>query len=187
MADSKSMDKWGAKAAPMAVLLGVALALFSVSAVSKGRPLQNGMELKGLETPELDRLMARQRMEKRQLLKASLGLTETKEADFWPLYYVYQGELMDLYDQKLALIARFDADYPAIPAPELNVLVSRYLKLKARQIRLLDDYFHRISRRFDPVVAARFVQIESAWNGSFDLKLIERLPLAPGGASSVRP
>lgn len=137
-----------------------------------------------IHAPDLERLMARQRMDKRQLLKESLALTESRDAAFWPLYYRYQGALIGLYDEKLSLIARFDAEYPAIPARELEAMIGRYLQLKAQQIRLLDDYFHRISRQFDPVVAARFVQIETAWNGSFDLKLVERLPLAPGGTSA---
>lgn len=53
------------------------------------------------------------------------------------------------------------------------------LAAKKAQIELLEQYYRRVSKALSNNIAARFVQLESAWNGAFDVKLLAKLPLIP--------
>ena len=53
------------------------------------------------------------------------------------------------------------------------------LSAKKAQIELLEKYYARVSRALSRNIAARFVQLESAWNVAFDVKLQSKLPLVP--------
>jgi hypothetical protein len=53
------------------------------------------------------------------------------------------------------------------------------LAAKKAQIELLEKYYARVSKALSKNIAAQFVQLESAWNGAFDVKLQSKLPLVP--------
>lgn len=131
------------------------------------------------EEESLERVMARQRMEKRALLKDALALSPAQADQFWPVYYDYQALLMSVYDRKLALIERYEDEYPNLTEQQADHLVRASLQARRDQLDLLERYYVRLARRFSKNLAARFVQIESAWNGAFDNTLQARLPLVP--------
>ncbi len=131
------------------------------------------------EEASLDRVMARQRMEKRALLKDALALSPAQANQFWPVYYDYQAQLISIYDRKLALIERYEDEYPNLTEQQADHLVRASLQARRDQLDLLERYYVRLARRFSKNLAARFVQIESVWNGAFDNTLQARLPLVP--------
>lgn len=131
------------------------------------------------EQQSLELLMASQRMDKREMLKNALALNQTESDRFWPIYYEYQAQLIPIYDRKFALIEQYADDYPKLSEREADHLVRESLTAKKQQIELLQTYYSRVGRVLSKNIAARFVQLESAWNGAFDVKLLSRLPLIP--------
>lgn len=131
------------------------------------------------EQQSLELLMASQRMDKRELLKNALDLNQAESDRFWPIYYEYQAQLIPIYDRKFALIEQYADDYPKLSEREADHLVRESLAAKKQQIELLQTYYSRVARVLSKNIAARFVQLESAWNGAFDVKLLSRLPLIP--------
>jgi len=127
----------------------------------------------------LERMMARQRMEKRALLKTSLELTPAQDERFWPLYYEYQARLIPVYDRKFALIAQYADAYPNLTERQADHLVRESLAAKQAQLKLLEIYYRRVAAALSKNIAARFVQMESAWNGAYDAQLLAKLPLVP--------
>lgn len=131
------------------------------------------------ESRNLELLMAGQRMEKREMLKDALALNPKQSDRFWPLYYEYQAQLIPIYDRKFALIEQYADEYPNLTEAQADHLVRASLAAKKAQIELLEKYYARVSRALSKNIAARFVQLESAWNGAFDVKLQSKLPLVP--------
>ena len=131
------------------------------------------------EDRNLELLMASQRMDKREMLKNALDLTPEQSDRFWPLYYEYQAQLIPIYDRKFALIERYADEYPNLTERQADHLVRESLSAKKSQIELLEKYYVRVSKALSKNIAARFVQLESAWNGAFDVKLQSKLPLVP--------
>ena len=141
-------------------------------------PLRSASASAG-EDRNLERLMASQRMDKREMLKNALDLTPEQSDRFWPLYYEYQAQLIPIYDRKFALIERYADEYPNLTERQADHLVRDSLSAKKAQIELLEKYYARVSKALSRNIAARFVQLESAWNGAFDVKLQSKLPLVP--------
>jgi hypothetical protein len=131
------------------------------------------------ESRNLELLMAGQRIDKREMLKNALELSVEQSDRFWPLYYEYQAQLIPIYDRKFALIERYADEYPDLTEKQADHLVRESLSAKKAQIELLEKYYARVSRALSRNIAARFVQLESAWNGAFDVKLQSKLPLVP--------
>lgn len=134
------------------------------------------------EQNSLELLMASQRMDKRAMLKSALELTPSQSDRFWPLYYEYQAQLIPLYDKKFALIEQYADAYPRLTERQADHLVRESLAAKKAQIELLEKYYRRVAGALSKNIAARFVQLESAWNGAFDVQLHAKLPLIPGSA-----
>lgn len=131
------------------------------------------------EQKSLELLTASQRMDKREMLKNALDLNQTESDRFWPIYYEYQAQLIPIYDRKFALIEQYADDYPKLSERQADHLVRESLAAKKQQIELLQTYYTKVARALSKNIAARFVQLESAWNGAFDVKLLSRLPLIP--------
>jgi len=131
------------------------------------------------ESRNLELLMAGQRIDKREMLKNALELSVEQSDRFWPLYYEYQAQLIPIYDRKFALIERYADEYPDLTESQADHLVRESLAAKKAQIELLEKYYARVSKALSKNIAAQFVQLESAWNGAFDVKLQSKLPLVP--------
>lgn len=136
------------------------------------------------EARSLELLMASQRMDKRAMLKAALDLSPAQSDRFWPIYYAYQAELIPIYDRKFALITQYADAYPELSESQADHLVRGSLTAKREQIDLLEKYYRRVSAALSKGIAARFVQLESAWNGAFDVRLHAKLPLIPEDLAS---
>lgn len=163
------------------VLAGVPVGGWTQTQVVEGRAETFNDE----ESRNLELLMAGQRMEKREMLKDALALNPQQSHRFWPLYYEYQAQLITIYDRKFALIEQYADDYPNLTEKQSDHLVRASLAAKKAQIELLEKYYARVSRALSKNIAARFVQLESAWDGAFDVKLQSKLPLVPEAPASV--
>lgn len=131
------------------------------------------------EQHSLELLMASQRMDKREMLRDALALSQTQSDRFWPIYYEYQAQLIPIYDRKFALIEEYADAYPNLTEQQADHLVRASLAAKRAQVDLLEKYYRRVASALTKNIAARFVQLESAWNGAFDVKLQAKLPLIP--------
>jgi hypothetical protein len=139
------------------------------------------------EQQSLELLRASIRMEKRDILKSALGLSEKDYERFWPIYYAYQAQLIRIYDRKLNLIKGYAEGYEKITEKDADKLVKESFSATKAQTALLEKYYAQVAKAFSKSVGARFVQVENALNGAFDLKLRSSLPLVPKVPASASP
>lgn|GEM_PF-907832 len=163
------------------------LALSSAALAESVGGLQAAKDSTSDEQKSLELLLASQRIDKREMLKNALALKQVESDRFWPIYYDYQARLIPIYDRKLALIEQYADEYPKLTERQADHLVRESLAAKKEQIELLQTYYPRVARALSKNIAARFVQLESAWNGAFDVKLLSRLPLIPSPATHTGP
>ena len=139
------------------------------------------------EQGSLELLRASIRMDKRELLKSALNLSEKDYEKFWPIYYDYQAQLIRIYDRKLGMIESYAKDYATISDKAVDKLVKGSFTATKAQTALLEKYYNQVAKKFSNNIGARFVQVENALNGAFDLKLRSKLPLVPKGSSAEPP
>ena len=128
---------------------------------------------------DMEHLLVRQRMEKRDLLKETLALTPEEERRFWPLYYGYQAELISIWDERLALVEAYRGRYPDLDKRWLDQTIKALLRLDREEEALLEKTYRVLKSSFSIPFAARMVQFERAFNSSYTSKIESNLPLIP--------
>lgn len=133
------------------------------------------------ENASMELLRASLRMDKREVLKAALALSDKDYEKFWPIYYDYQAQLIQIYDKKMDLIQNYadHYNYDAITDKEVDKLVKASFAATKAQTALLEKYYGQVAKALSKKVAARFVQVENTLNGAFDVKVRSKLPLMP--------
>lgn len=167
-----------------AIALAVSLGLATMPA---GAEDKNGPAVPASAEEEqgsLELLRAAIRIDKREILKNALKLSDKDYEKFWPIYYDYQAQLIRIYDQKFKLIGEYATKYASFTDQEADRLVKASFAASKAQTALLEKYYGQVAKAFSKVTAARFVQVENALNGAFDLKLRSRLPLVPDTAAA---
>ncbi|NDG87578.1 MAG: hypothetical protein EBY15_06505 [Gammaproteobacteria bacterium] len=128
---------------------------------------------------DMEHLLARQRMEKRDLLKEVLALTPEEERKFWPLYYGYQAQLITLWDRRLSLVEAYRARYPHLEKAWLDTMIKASLRLDQDEGALLEKTYGVFKRSFSIPLAAQLIQFERTFNSSYTSKIESNLPLIP--------
>src|SRR5262245_66490895 len=101
------------------------------------------------------------RTTKTELLTEALQLSEPDGQKFWPIQREYETELAKLGDQRVQLIKDYVANYDSLSATTAKQLVDRAFKLESSRLSLLKKYTDKVSKGVNPIVAARFAQIEA--------------------------
>lgn len=115
--------------------------------------------------------------EKVTILSQTMGLNEGEAAKFWPIYNEYDKELTKLGDEKVALIRAYVESYGSV-TPELATrLALGALDIDTRRTELKRRYFQRFAQALNPILAARFLQVENQLEKIVDLQISASLPV----------
>ena len=102
----------------------------------------------------------------------------TEQGDvFWPIYREYQGKMSVIGDRRIALIKDFAAHFEAMTPDKADDLLKEWFKLDEDRRNLLKKTAKNVSKKLDPIVAARFVQVEHVLNMVIDLQVAGEMPL----------
>ena len=162
----------------------LAIGIFSTSAIAEDKATSAVPASAAEEQDSLELLRAAIRMDKRDIVKTALNLSDKDYEKFWPIYYDYQAQLIRIYDQKFKLIGDYAEHYATFNDKEADKLVKASFAASKSQTALLEKYYGQVSKAFSKSVGARFVQVENALNGAYDLKLRSKLPLVPETATA---
>jgi len=119
------------------------------------------------------------RTAKTEIHTEALGLTDEQGAKFWPIQREYETELAKLGDQRMQLIKDYASNYDNLTPDMAKELVNRAFKLESSRLSLLKKYTGKVSKAVNPMVAARFAQIEAMINSLIDLQVRAETPLVP--------
>jgi hypothetical protein len=117
------------------------------------------------------------RASKVAILTELMGLTESEDQAFWPVYREYEGELAKLGDERVALIAEYAQRYEKLTDADADRLAQKALDLEARRQAVKAKYFGLIKAQLSPRTALRFLQIEHQLNLIIDLQISAALPI----------
>ncbi len=110
-------------------------------------------------------------------LGAHMKFTSDQSTVFWPIYKEYEAEYDKLSDMRVDLIKEYDKNFLSMDAAKASELAGRALELKEKRLALLKKYHGKISEALDPIIAARFLQVENYIQSAIDIQLAAALPL----------
>ena len=100
------------------------------------------------------------RAEKTAIIAEHLKLSDADSKTFWPIQRQYELELAKIQDARIALIKEF-LETETLTAEQAKSMAQRALKLEGERTALKRKYFDQISKKMSPIIAARYLQLES--------------------------
>ena len=114
---------------------------------------------------------------KAQVIGATLELSATEAAAFWPVYKRYEADLSAIHDERYAAIKDYAANYASLTDAKATELADRALGLEEKRLSLVRKYLGEFRSVLTPKKAARWYQTEMALNKLIDLRIAAELPL----------
>lgn len=139
-----------------------------------------------IEQDYLNLLRVDLRAAKAEIVTNSLELTSGELERFWPIYREYDLALVKLNEERIATLREFAAHYASIDDGQARDLTRRSLEFQRKRLDLLEKYFDRVAKAFNPATAARFLQIEHQLLMLVDVQLASEVPLIPRQAILAR-
>lgn len=130
-----------------------------------------------LTAADLDALRAELRSSRKQIVAATLTLTDAEATRFWPVYDRYAAELTRIKDDQYALIAEYANTYGRYDDQAAMDFIARWLELDVRTTTLRAKYVPIVGKALPGVKAATFFQIDRRVSMAIDLKVASLLPI----------
>ena len=154
------------------LLLGLMLAALSLSA-------QAQQDLLGLARADIS--SARTGM-----VVAAMDLTPSQQQIFWPIYSEYAEEQDALLVRRMEMLKEFADSFDKMTTQHANHIAQLSFTIQRARLQRREDYFDRMSKALDPILAARFIQVDSQVSTLLDFELMKATPLiAPPPGTDV--
>jgi hypothetical protein len=117
------------------------------------------------------------RADKKLLIAQAMGLTEREATNFWPLYEIYQKDLIKLADREIELIKEYARVYKSMTNEEAAKLMNEFLDIEGDYQQTRREYVPKFRGVLSDIKVARYFQIENKINALVDFELAEKIPL----------
>jgi hypothetical protein len=119
------------------------------------------------------------RTAKVRIITEALEMSSAQSDKFWPIQRQYETELAKLQDERIAMIKQYAADYESMNDAKATALMNHAMKLQDQRNALLKKYAGKVSKGVSPIIAARYVQVESFVQSLVDVQVRAEVPLIP--------
>jgi len=111
------------------------------------------------------------------MIASAMQLTPAQQEVFWPLYRQYADEQEKLLDQRIAMLQEFAASYENITEAAAVSIAEQSFAIQRAQTDQRERYFQKMTEILGPVLAARFIQVDSQITTLMDFELMRSTPL----------
>ncbi|HEX3470928.1 MAG TPA: hypothetical protein VHT28_07050 [Silvibacterium sp.] len=126
---------------------------------------------------DIDMLRKDIRYQKRQLVATNVPLTEGEAKNFWPVFDQYTAELVQINNEKYALIKDYTQSYETMTDAQADDWAKRALKLDADVAALRQKYWLKFRAVLPAKKTALYEQVERRTQMVIDVQLASQFPL----------
>lgn len=119
--------------------------------------------------------------QKRALVAQSMNLSGDQSEAFWNVYNEYEKERMKLGDRRIEIIKEYAANYTTMTDQVADGLMDRIFQVDRDLLSLREKYYGKTKDAVNPIVAARFLQVENKIGLLLDLQISSEIPLVTKG------
>ena len=166
----------------VSLLLGASLA--QVPALAHAQAGQAAPAAEALPTPDkpltaadLESMREELRSSRKQIIAATLTLSDAEATRFWPVYDRYAAERTKIKDDQYALVADYVNTYGKYDDKGAMDFIGRWLDQDTRLAALRAKYVPVVGKTLPGIKAATFFQIDRRLSMAIDLKLASMLPI----------
>jgi hypothetical protein len=124
-------------------------------------------------------LLDKVKADKKLLVAANMGLTESEAKGFWPVYEAYQKDLMAINKRIAGLIVSYVTDYleNTLTDEKAKKLTTEFVSIQKAEPDLQASYVPKLSKVLPPKKVIRYLQIENKIRAVVNYELAEEIPL----------
>ena len=111
------------------------------------------------------------------LIATAMDLTPQQQEAFWPVYRQYADEQDKLLAKRIAMLQRFAGGYEQMNDEFANEIAEQSFAIQRARIERRERYFKQFSKLLGPVLAARFIQVDSQISTLMDFEMMRNTPL----------
>ncbi len=117
------------------------------------------------------------RSQKKQLIALNVPLTDAEAQKFWPVYDQYTAELVQINNDKYALIKEYAQSYDTMTDAQTQDWTKRVLALDANVVALRQKYLPNFYKVLPAKKTALYEQVERKVQMLIDTQLVLQIPL----------
>jgi hypothetical protein len=117
------------------------------------------------------------RSQKKQIIAANLSLTDAEAQKFWPVYDQYTADLVQINNDKYALIKEYLQSYGNMTDAQADDWAKRLLKFDADVAALRQKYLPNFRKVLPAKKATLYEQVERRAQMLIDVQLASQIPL----------
>jgi len=125
----------------------------------------------------LELLRSDLKTQKVAVITLNMELTDAQSEVFWPLYRKYDAVLTTLNDQAIALFKDYAQSYEQMTDAKADSLTKELFSFLEKRLKLQEKYYPEFAKALNPVLAAKFMQIERRITAVLDLQISSEIPL----------
>jgi len=126
---------------------------------------------------DIDLLRKDLRSQRKQLIAASLQLTDAEATKFWPVYDQYITELISINDRKFALIQEYADNWGKLTNEQSLLFIRQWLDLDIEIAQLRQKYVPRVTKILEGKKTATFFQLDRRIAMMIELQVSSQIPL----------
>jgi hypothetical protein len=117
------------------------------------------------------------RSQKKQIIAANMGLTDSEAQQFWPIYDRYTAELVTIMDKKYALLNEYAQNYTNMTNEQADTYIQGRAAVEESVMQLRLKYLPIVRKALSGKSTARFFQMDWRLGLIIDLQLASQIPL----------
>lgn len=126
---------------------------------------------------EIDFIQSIMGAEKKEVMSQFVDLQGPAADAFWNLYDEYEIKRKSLGKERIDLIKQYAEEYNGITSEQTDALMSKAIKLRNSNNKLLDSFYKKIKKAAGSKAAAQFHQLESYIQAAVRTEIFSNIPL----------
>ncbi|HSF68129.1 MAG TPA: hypothetical protein VLA67_11950 [Nitrospiraceae bacterium] len=134
---------------------------------------------------DLDQLQYVLSHKREEVFDQGMALAPPQSDVFWGVYHQYKKEKDQLDAKRLRLLGTYIGKFASMTGDDAMKLVKASGENQQADLALRQKYFKILSKKLDPVVAARFAQIDDMVGMVIRLAILGNVPLISGVSATT--
>jgi len=128
---------------------------------------------------EIDLMQAAFGMDKRAIVSDFVKPSPAEKDAFWKLYDEYEAKRKELGKQRIELLKQYADKYLTMTGVDADAWTKKVMDLQKKTDNLIADYYKKVLKISDGVVATQFYQIENYILTAIRAEMLQKVPFLP--------
>ncbi len=128
---------------------------------------------------EIDLMQAAFGMDKKAVVAEFVKPSPAEKDAFWKLYDEYEVKRKELGKQRIELLKQYADKYLTMTGVEAEAWTKQVMQLQKKTDKLTADYYNKVLKATDGVVATQFYQIENYILMAIRANVLSQIPFLP--------